>query len=130
MPMKAVLEKPRASSTARTIRTPQRKSGQSEAITCCKWISLSKNFPQMELINLLLNINQINDELLMHHWEEKTKLNNSNHNTTSKTNQTKTRKNWYHYTGNLMQNSGHQHSREMKVEQKQRRVTRTKGMQS
>lgn len=35
--------------------------------------SIEKNFPQMELSNLLLNINQINYELLMHHiWEEKT----------------------------------------------------------
>lgn len=25
----------------------------------------------MELINLLLHMNQINYELLMHHWEEK-----------------------------------------------------------
>lgn len=33
-------------------------------------------------------------------------------------------------TQDLMQNSGHQHSREMKVEQMQRTVTRTKGTQS
>lgn len=52
----------------------------------------------MELINLLLNVNKINYELLMHHREEKNKLNNNNHKTTSKTNQTKARKNWYHYS--------------------------------
>lgn len=53
----------------------------------------------MELINLLLNMNQINYELLVHHtWEEKTKLNNNNHNTISKTKQTQTRNNWYHYS--------------------------------
>lgn len=53
----------------------------------------------MELINLLLNMNQINYELLVHHtWKEKNKLNNNNHNTISKTKQTQTRNNWYHYS--------------------------------
>lgn len=75
-------------------------------------------------------MNQMNYKLLMHHWKEKKQTESNNHDTASKTNQTKPRKNWYHYSGNLMQNSGHQHSREMKVEQMQRRVTRTKGMQS
>lgn len=32
----------------------------------------TKILPKMELINLSLSMNQINYELLMHHWEEKT----------------------------------------------------------